>query len=142
MNWGKGITIFMIAFIAFIGSMVYYAFTMNADLVEENYYEHEINYDQNKISKSNYEELEDKVAMNQIEEGVQFVFPEQFSSVTGKIFFYRPDQKKYDREFELMLDNNRQQILDYQNFKEGFYEVTVEWNDGAKSYIYNQDIRF
>ena len=39
MNWGKGITIFMIAFMAFIGSMVYYAFTKNADLVQEDYYE-------------------------------------------------------------------------------------------------------
>ena len=48
MNYGKGITIFMIAFIAFIASMVYYAFTKNADLVRDDYYENELLYDQQK----------------------------------------------------------------------------------------------
>jgi hypothetical protein len=60
MNWGKGITIFMVAFMAFIGSMVYYAFTKNADLVEEDYYENELNYDKNKESKSNYDVMEEE----------------------------------------------------------------------------------
>ena len=52
MNYGRGITIFMIAFIAFIASMVYYAFTKNADLVRDDYYENELLYDQQKRSDS------------------------------------------------------------------------------------------
>ena len=57
MNWGKGITIFMLAFIGFIGSMVYYAFTKNADLVRDDYYENELAFDQSKTDKSNYTHL-------------------------------------------------------------------------------------
>ena len=52
MNYGKGITIFMIAFIAFIASMVYYAFTKNADLVRDDYYENELLYDQQKVEQN------------------------------------------------------------------------------------------
>jgi hypothetical protein len=143
MNWGKGITIFMVAFMAFIGSMVYYAFTKNADLVEEEYYENEINYDKNKESKANYEVMEQKVMLTQKEEGVVLEFPEHVVlAEEGKITFYRPDQKKYDREFDLQLNENNQQILSYENFKEGYYDVTVEWSDGAKNYIFEDQISF
>lgn len=143
MNWGKGITIFMIAFMTFIGSMVYYAFTKNADLVEEEYYENEINYDKNKESKANYDVMEEKVMLTQKEEGVVLEFPEHVVLADeGKITFYRPDQKKYDREFDLKLNENNQQILSYENFKEGYYDVTVEWSDGAKNYIFEDQISF
>ena len=143
MNWGKGITIFMIAFMAFIGSMVYYAFTKNADLVQEDYYENELNYDKNKESKANYEVMEEEVMLTQQEEGVVLEFPEHVVlAEDGKIKFYRPDQKKYDREFDLKLNENNQQILSYENFKEGYYDVTVEWSDGAKNYIFEDQISF
>ncbi len=143
MNWGKGITIFMVALMAFIGSMVYYAFTKNADLVQEDYYENEINYDKNKESKSNYDMMEEKLMLSQKEEGVVLEFPEHLVlAEDGKITFYRPDQKKYDREFDLKLNENHQQILSYENFKEGYYDVTVEWSDGAKSYIFEDQISF
>ncbi len=143
MNWGKGITIFMIAFMASIVTVVYYAFTKNADLVEEDYYENELNYDKNKESKSNYNVMEQKVILTQKEEGVVLEFPEHVVLADkGKITFYRPDQKKYDREFDLKLNENHQQILSYENFKEGYYDVTVEWSDGAKNYIFEDQISF
>lgn len=143
MNWGKGITIFMVAFMAFIGSMVYYAFTKNADLVQEDYYENEINYDKNKESKANYDVMEEKVMLTQKEEGVVLEFPGHIVLADeGKITFYRPDQKKFDREFDLKLNENHQQILSYENFKEGYYDVTVEWSDGAKNYIFEDQISF
>lgn len=143
MNWGKGITIFMIAFMAFIASMVYYAFTMNADLVRDDYYENERNYDDEKESKFNYAALNDQVTLTQQEEGVVFQFPQTVpTNSQGKIIFYRPDQKKYDREFDLQLNESHQQILDYTNFKEGYYDVTVKWNDASKSYIYEDNIQF
>lgn len=143
MNWGKGITIFMIAFMSFIVSMVYHAFTKNADLIEENYYENEVNYDRNKASKSNYAQLTDKITLTQREDGIVFTFPSQIKPETeGKIIFYRPDQKKYDREFELQVNDKNEQVLDYTHFREGYYDVSVEWSDGIKSYIFEDHIQF
>lgn len=143
MNWGKGIVIFMIAFMIFIGSMVYYAFTQNADLIQENYYESELNYDTDKLSKQNYLALENKIEMNQIESGVQILFPNDLQNPTkGKIIFYRADEKKYDREFELTLNENNEQILAYENFIVGTYEVSIQWSDSQKSYIYQDIMRF
>ncbi|MBI3135719.1 MAG: FixH family protein [Bacteroidetes bacterium] len=143
MNWGKGITIFMIAFMAFIVSMVYYAFTMNADLVRDDYYENERKYDDEKESKFNYSTLNESVTLTQQEEGVVLQFPESVSLQSeGKIVFYRPDQKKYDREFDLKINEKHCQVLDYTNFKEGYYDVTIQWSDAGKSYICENNIQF
>ncbi len=143
MNWGKGITIFMIAFMTFIISMVYYTFTKNADLIEEDYYENEVNYDHNKESENNYHSLAEKLTMTQEESGIVFKFPSTVAqSANGKITFYRPDAKKLDREFDLQLDTAKQQVIDYSNFKEGYYDVIVEWTDGQKDFTFKEGIQF
>jgi hypothetical protein len=143
MNWGKGITVFMIAFMAFIASMVYYAFTMNADLVRDDYYENERLYDSEKESRSNYAALGTEILILQQEEGVVIRFPENTSpEAEGKIIFYRPDEKKYDRVFDLELNAAHQQILNYDAFKEGYYDVTIQWKDHSMSYIYEDHMQF
>ncbi|MCB9224763.1 MAG: FixH family protein [Crocinitomicaceae bacterium] len=143
MNWGKGIAIVIVMFMLYIASFVYRAFQRDADLVTEDYYEQEVNYDQQKIDKQNYQEINGDVTITKNEDGIYLQFPEEVDpSVSGKINFYRPDSKKFDREFELSLDQNRQQILDYDQFYEGNYEVTVQWDGNAKHYIYQENIKF
>lgn len=144
MNWGKGITIFMIAFMTFIGSMVYMAFSRNADLVRDDYYENELVFDQTKQEKANYEALNAPIHIEKNEEGITFLFPQAMENAAdGKIQFYRPDQKKYDREFDLAFNEERMQKLAYDNFKEGYYSISVTWKDrGEKGYIFESSILF
>ncbi len=144
MNWGKGITLFMLAFMGFIGSMVYYAFTKNADLVRDDYYESELAFDQTKAEKANYTALNQPIFIEKNELGVNFIYPSQMSpSVAGKIVFYRPDQKKYDREFALEVDADHVQSFPYSNFREGYYEVSVQWTDVSnKTYIFESNLTF
>jgi hypothetical protein len=143
MNWGKGIAIVIVMFMLYIISFVYRAFQKDADLVREDYYEHEINFDQNKIDKQNYNELEGKVTISKNEDGIYFQFPPEVKQdITGSISFYRPDTKKYDRKFELQLNEEKQQVLDYDNFREGSYEITVQWEENSKGYIFEDKIQF
>ena len=143
MNWGKGITLFIAAFMMFIASMVVYAFTKDADLVREDYYENELAYDQNKENKFNYQELKEEVTISKNESGVVFNFPKIVTAESnGKIMFYRPDQKKYDCEFELNVDTLHQQILPYKSFKEGYYDLQVEWTSGDKTFLFEDKISF
>lgn len=142
MNYGKGITIFMIAFIAFIASMVYYAFTKNADLVRDDYYENELLYDQQKEEQKNYASLSEKISINKEERGIVFYFPKNTNDYKGKINFYRPDQKKFDREFDLVVDKNYEQVLEYKNFKEGYYDVYIEYTSQGKGYLFQDKIQF
>jgi hypothetical protein len=143
MNWGKGITIVMIAFMGFIGSMVYWAFTKNADLIREDYYESELAYDATKKEKENYYALTDSIQIEKLENGVVFTFPKEVHNVKGgKIQFYRPDQKKYDREFELKIDEQHKQALAYDNFREGYYDIYITWKDADKNFRFESNLSF
>ena len=144
MSWGKGITIALILFIGFIGSMVYVAFTKNADLVSDDYYENELNYDQTKAEKANYLALNTNIQIDKESEGIIFQFPNNLEPFkVGSIDFYRPDQKMYDRTFNLDLDNGNTQILDYSNFVDGYYDISIRWEDlNEKIYIFESSILF
>ena len=144
MNWGKGITIVLICFIGFIGTFVYIAFTKNADLVSENYYENELSYDQTKTEKSNYTALNSEINIDKVEEGIVFQFPSEMGDLkSGSIEFYRPDQKIYDRSFDIELAEGNSQSLEYNNFVDGYYDISVRWeNINEKIYLFESSILF
>ncbi|NOQ74947.1 MAG: cytochrome C oxidase Cbb3 [Crocinitomix sp.] len=144
MNWGKGITIALILFIGFIGSMVYVAFTKNADLVSDEYYENELSYDQTKAEKANYLALNTNIQIDKEVDGIVFKFPNDLEQLKeGSIVFYRPDQKKYDRTFNLELSAGNTQSLDYNNFVDGYYDISIRWEDlNEKIYIFESSILF
>ncbi|UKN01487.1 FixH family protein [Paracrocinitomix mangrovi] len=142
MNWGKGITIGIAAFMLFILSFVYRATQYEAELVTDNYYEEEVNIDKDKVSRKNYKELNENVNIIQKEEGVCFHFPENVQNSEGTIEFYRADGKIFDRTFSIEADNNGDQCLPYEEFVKGRYDVSVRWNDKQKDYLFEDDIQF
>lgn len=143
MNWGKGIALFLVLFISFIVSMVYHAFTLNADLVAEDYYERESSYDFDKESRQNYESLSEEVHVEKTESGVLFRLPNQTpTNSEGQILFYRPDEKKLDCSFKLNLDADHKQILAYSYFAEGYYDISVTWKDSLRTYLFEDHIQF
>ena len=77
-NWGTGI---VLAFIGFISFIMYFIITMNVDskyehdLVTEDYYAEELDY-QNDINKlSNSKRLNENVSYKKTEEGLIITFP-------------------------------------------------------------------
>lgn len=144
MNWGKGITLVLICFIGFIGSLVYLTFTKNADLVSENYYENELKYDQDKSEKANFTALNSDIQIDKVEDGLIFQFPSEIVDLkSGSIIFYRPDQKIYDRSFDIELATGNTQALEYSNFVDGYYDISIRWEDqNNKAYIYESSILF
>lgn len=142
MNIGKVVTLAFIAFAAFIGFFAVQAFTHKSrDLVDDNYYENELAFDSQKEEIRNYRSLQDEVNLSLQQPGVVITFPESISEVkSGNIKFYRPDEKKYDREFALELNENHQQILSYDDFYNGLYEVSIHWEGTEKSYLFKKDL--
>lgn len=143
MNWGKGVTIAIILFMGFIVSFVVRAFNRDSDLVSDTYYEEGLEYEDKVESQNNYTLLATSITINKIPEGIEIKFPQDISNPqNGIIKFYRPQSKKYDRSFDLDLSEENTQILDYNNFFEGFYELSIAWDSNNKSYLFEEDITF
>lgn len=142
LTWGHWITAAIIAFMSFIIYIVVQTFQLNADLVQDDFYEQEIRFNDKKKMIHNYKNLGQTIAVTATESGVEIVFPETLKNASGLIQFYRPDDKKLDREFDIELMADRTQILEYKNFREGKYEVNIEFTANTTPYLHQSSILF
>ena len=94
-NWGTGIVIAFVLFISFILFFVIKASTQkkyNYDLVSEEYYKDELNYQTDIDKLNNTKELNIKITTIKTKDGIEIAFPENYitESINGKVSLYRP----------------------------------------------------
>lgn len=145
-NWGTGI---VIAFIAFIGFILYFVITLsvnkkfNHDLVTEGYYQKELNYQEQIDATKNSQQLINKLEIFKNKEGLNIVFPEDFDSkkITGKVSLYRPSNKQLD--FEMPISISEKSLLVPENrLVDGRWDITVEWNYENKKYFHKEALDY
>lgn len=142
MNWGWRIAIFLTCFIGFIMYMVVYSFTTTNDLVAEDYYNQEIQYQTNIDAQKNALPFNKEVTVKSKGDLVEIQFPANFKVkyTDGEISFYRPDNAKLDKKFNLELTPEKNQNLNKSEITPGFYKVTIQFTDGEKIYLMNKEI--
>ncbi|WP_298345447.1 FixH family protein [uncultured Algibacter sp.] len=145
-NWGTGI---VLAFIGFISFIMYFIITMNVDnkydhdLVSEDYYADELQY-QNDINKlENANTLEANLSYEKTAEGLVIHFPEtvNYNDITGKLFLYRPSNKQLDFETAISLSNPYLLIPD-KRLVDGRWNIKVDWQYKGKSYLFKESINY
>ncbi len=143
-NWGTGIVLAFIGFIAFI---LYFVITMMTnkdyehDLVTEDYYKAELEY-QNDIDKEeNAKKLVQNISWKKTDEGIVIEFPKDLKplNITGKVFLYRPSNKQFDFETTISLSNHNLLIPD-KRLLDGRWNIKVDWQYNKTSYLYKKEI--
>lgn len=140
MNWGKGITLFLAAFIGFMGFLVYKTFQVDFDLVADDYYAQEIAYQdridaQHNLAAQQYEPL-----VRATDSGVSIEVAPSAMRGTGKVYFYDPTDKTGDRTFELQLDENGSMLVDYAALGAHRYQVKMSWEANGQQYFFETPI--
>lgn len=138
MNWGNKIVVAFVLFAAFIGYMVVKAFQEDFDLVAEDYYAQEINYQQKLNRLSNASEEGKEVLVSQKDGGVHLTFPDK--GTTGTIHFYHPSRKMFDRTFDIDLSNSQIQKIDRSELIAGSYRVNITWQTGEEDFYQQSSI--
>ena len=143
-NWGTGI---VLAFIGFISFIMYFVINMNTndkydhDLVTEDYYKQELEF-QNEINKeTNAKSLTNNVQWKKTDQGVIIIFPETLkaNSITGKVFLYRPSNKQFDFEIPISLSNHNLLIPD-KRLLDGRWNIKVDWQYNGTDYLFKKEI--
>jgi hypothetical protein len=143
-NWGTGI---VLAFIGFISFIMYFVINMNTndkydhDLVTEDYYKQELEF-QNEINKeTNAKSLTNNVQWKKTDQGVIIIFPETLkaNSITGKVFLYRPSNKQFDFEIPISLSNHNLLIPD-KRLLDGRWNIKVDWQYNGTGYLFKKEI--
>lgn len=145
-NWGTGI---VISFILFIGFIMYMVITMmsgdkyNHDLVTEEYYKKEINYQEEIDAEKNAQLLSENIEVKISSKGVEIYFPKdlKFKEIKGTINFYRPSNKKLD--FNLPIDlTSHSLIIPNEKIVEGKWGITIDWKYEGVNYLFKDKINY
>ena len=145
-NWGTGLVIGMLLFIAFIMFLVIKMTTnedLDHDLVTEDYYMREIRYQDEIDAEMNLNDFDEEIQGKKTEDGWLIVFPEEVdaSKIKGTVFLYRPSDKKLDFDFPIQLSDSRLVIPDHR-LLEGRWDITINWNYNNKNYLYKNAITY
>lgn len=138
-NWGTGIVIGFVVFISFIMFMVVKMMTQeeyNHDLVTQEYYKAELEYQNEIDAEKNAMALSEKLKIDKTKEGFLIQFPSNFESskINGLVKFYRPSNKKLDFEIPISLSSSTLLIPD-QNLLEGRWNINIDWSYEGIPYL-------
>lgn len=145
-NWGKGIVVGMISFMAFI---LYMVITMSTDkkyshdLVTEEYYAKEMKYQTEIDAEINANLLDGNITGQGTPEGWLLTFPPSIdaSAVKGTIYLYRPSNELLDFEAPLAITDGKQLIPDHKLIA-GRWNVTITWSNDSQEYMYKKSINY
>ncbi len=128
LHWGNYIAIFFFCFVVFMLYMVYKTFSINTELVSENYYDNELVYQQKIDKLSNTDSLHASVKVEQTADSLTFIFPNAFpdSAVSGTIRIYRPSDVSKDLFLPIAIKSGKQFVLKVLLVK-GNYIVHFDW---------------
>jgi nitrogen fixation protein FixH len=136
MNWGHKITIIFVAFAGMMIYMVVRSFQANVDLVTEDYYIQELNFQQQIDKTKNVKADQKEVSHRLTIEGVELQFSEKstLSNLEGNINIYRPSEADMDKSISIALDSQMKQMISPEFFIPGKYILKIDWKEGETPY--------
>lgn len=141
MNWGNGIAIFLTVFVLSMLGLVYLTTRSAVDLEAEDYYAQEILYQDRIDALSAGTKYVNQLIVESQETTIQVRVIGELAEAfeDGRVFFYRPNDAKLDRKFELdVIEGVKNFPKD--EFVRGKYEVRVEWKVNGIFHVLVKDL--
>lgn len=144
LNWGTSIVIAIIAFMSFI---LYFVISMstgknfNHDLVSEQYYQKELEFQGDINATRNAKELNENIKVKRVSEGLKIYFPKEFNlkDIKGKVFLYRPSNKQLDFEIPISLSNTYL-LVPEKRLLGGRWNIIVSWRYENTAYLFEKEL--
>jgi len=137
MNWGNKITIVLIIYMTGIVAVVWYTMTLDVNLVADDYYQQELEYEEQITRLKNTQALENKPSFEKSDDGklIVLTFPQELVPEKGHILLYRPSDFTKDRKFKLELDEDKQQGFISESLQSGLWKAKVFWQEDDKVFF-------
>jgi hypothetical protein len=145
LNWGFGV---VLAFIGFISFIMYFVISMSADnkyshdLVANDYYKQELNFQKNIDATKNAKNLKENIKIERVKEGLKIIFPKELNAekIKGKVFLYRPSNKQLDFEMLIAISNSSYLLMPDKRLLDGRWNIIVDWTYNQQSYLFKKEI--
>ncbi|MEQ9062871.1 MAG: FixH family protein [Vicingaceae bacterium] len=128
LNWGHYIVIGFTLFVMLILFMVFKSFQFSNELVSEDYYAKELQYQDIIEGKKRAGRLKNDITWGMEEAGLVIVYPEEVNQLSGDILIYRPSDQSLDLQLEIEPDSTFRQVIPMKELKRGKYSVQIHWH--------------
>lgn len=140
--WPLGILAAFMLFFCGLTTAIVIAATHGEKLVSENYYEHEIKF-QDQITGADRAQKSGAKMEFDVSTGllvIQVPTIQLAKTIFGTVELYRPSEPKLDREFLLEPRADGTQTLDLSKLTGGLWVVRAKWIAGGENYFLEQKI--
>ena len=136
LNWKLLIAFSYLAFISGIIFLAVKSAQQKLDLVSEGYYEKAVRCQDVIDASSNAMHSDSKIVIDYLNDSkaVKITTNGIHKSLSGTLFFYKPDKAINDFSVDFKTDDNGSQILPLLNYAHGYWIVEIDWSDEGKNY--------
>ena len=143
LHWGHGLGIALVCFMLFILFLIFVfpSGKQNAEMISNNYYEEELQYQNVIDAKNNASKLEKLPQYKATTEGMLISFPDQIKVDHDKVNFvlFRTDDSNLDVKKEIMLQHNLF-LVPKKIIRPGSYTLKLKWTSDKVPYQVDYDI--
>ena len=142
-NWGTKLFIATVIFMLFLLGMVYMTTLQDRSMVEDEYYQKSMVYQEMIDKKANSKQLESQIQINMGRDYLSIIFQDFFDpeSISGEIKIYRPSDIKLDVLIPIRLDSTRSFHFPKNKMVKGKYIVKIDYNVEDKDF-YQEEVIF
>ena len=145
-NWGTGIVLAFVGFIAFVLFFVYKMSTdqsANHDLVTEEYYQKELAFQEEIDAVKNAQTLEGDLTYKRTENGLYIELPSELedAQASGNVSLYRPSNKHLDFDLPISLSSTHLLIPD-ERLLDGRWDIKIWVTHEGTPYLFKKRITY
>ncbi len=139
MNWGSGIVLTLVGFIAVMATMVVICVRQDdIHLVTQDYYEQEIKYQEQIDRMINANAIaSDALEYDGQLKSLLLKLPE---GSKGTLHLFRPSDARLDQKISFDMINSAVNSVDIKSLKAGYWRVKLTWSEGEKEYYLEKKI--
>ncbi len=143
-SWGWGVAALYGGFVLFLLILVVYISFQRFEMVEGDYYNEGLKYQQHidKVNRTMALDSSVVIRYSTSDRALDILFPSTFlpDSIRGTIQLYRPSNSLLDRSYPIDVSGDFRQIVDVDDLVPGLWKVKINWHYGADDYYSEKKI--
>lgn len=142
MDWGKGIALSFVIFAMLLAYLVYKTGEVTSEMVTDNYYEKELEYNAQYDARKNVLDLTQKPTIELTGTELVITYPAEAVSADtrGEVYFYSINNVAKDRLFTFKTDSVNRQVFSKEMLVSGNYNIQLKWTTDSVEYLFDKNI--
>ncbi len=135
-NWGTGLVIGLIIFLAFPLVLLYITVGNRQEIVVDDYYPRELKHQEVIDKQKNFHRSRAEVTITERNDSLIIRFPDSFTpqTTTGHVWFYAPANKSADITLTLKVNKTSEMTIPLSMFKATRYIIKLDFITDQKPY--------